>query len=105
MTRSNVRILVRLALIPLAFLLIGFSANRFRPRAQARPRTPLCFANVATAQGIAHSAVVSAVSPSVSYSHAVPSAASVSSFPLDDKAMLGEAVLPASLRAPPIIRI
>jgi hypothetical protein len=104
MKRSKARIVVRLALIPLAVLLIGFSANRFRPRAQARPRTPFCFANVATAQGIGHSAIF-AVSPSVSDSHATPSASSVSAFLLDDKAMLGEAVLPPSLRAPPIIRI
>jgi hypothetical protein len=104
MKRSKARIVVRLALIPLALLLVGFSANRFRPHAQPRPRTPFCYANVTTAQGIAHSAI-SVVPPAASYSRVTVLASSVLNFPPDDQAMLGEVILPSSLRAPPIIRI
>jgi hypothetical protein len=104
MKRSKARIVVRLALIPLAVLLIGFSANRLRPHAQPRPRTPFCFANIATAQGIAHSAV-SVIPPSANDSHVTLLASSVSNCSPNDQAMLGEAILPSSLRAPPVIRI
>ncbi|MGB6482399.1 MAG: hypothetical protein WBE86_02810 [Candidatus Acidiferrales bacterium] len=104
MSRSSARVLLRLALIPLAVLLIGFSASRFRPHARPRPRTPLCFANIVTAQGIAHSAIP-AVPPSVSHSYATPSASLMLSLCLEDQAMQEEAVSPSSLRAPPIIRI
>lgn len=98
--RGSTRILLRLILPVLVFVLLAFSASRMRPQA----RTPFCYADAATAQDVLHSPVV-VIAPSVIDSR--PSFEIWPVFQLSgaDHAMLSEAVLPSLLRAPPIIRI